>query len=66
MKAMNFQDHIPSILNDNFKDHSVLVFNLPSREDATEHCQYSKLLGEPLRAILQFNPSDIYKNFFFG
>ena len=28
MKAMNFQDDIPSLLIDNFKDHYVLVFDL--------------------------------------
>ena len=30
MKAMNFQDYIPSIPIDNFKDHYVLVFDLSS------------------------------------
>ena len=38
MKAMNFQDDIPSIPVDNFKDHNVLVFDLTSMQDATEHC----------------------------
>ena len=33
-KAMNFQDHIPSIPIDNFKDHYVLVFDLTSMQDA--------------------------------
>ena len=38
-KALNFQDDIPSIQIDNFKDHYVLVFHLISMEDATEnHC----------------------------
>ena len=36
MKAMNFQDDIPSIPNDTFKDHYVLVFDLTSKQDATE------------------------------
>ena len=30
MKAMNFEDDIPSIPVDNFKDHCVLVFDLTS------------------------------------
>ena len=35
MKAMNFHDDIPSVPIDNFKDHSVLVFDLTSMQDAT-------------------------------
>ena len=38
MKAMNFQDDIPSFPIDNFKDHKVLVFDLNSTQDATENC----------------------------
>ena len=34
MKAMNFQDDIPSFPVDNFKDHYVLVFDLTSMQDA--------------------------------
>ena len=37
MKTMNFQDDIPSIPIDNFKDHYVLVFDLTSMQDATEN-----------------------------
>ena len=48
MKAMNFQDDIPSIPIDNFKDHFVLVFDLTSMQNATEKCQYPELVGEPL------------------
>ena len=55
MKAMNFQDDIPSNPVDNFKDHHVLEFNLTSMQDATEHCHYSELLGEPLRLELYFS-----------
>ena len=54
MKAMNFQVDIPSILNDNFKDHYALVFDLTSMRDATEKCHYPKLVGEPLRLELKF------------
>ena len=35
-KAMNFQDNIPSLPVDNFKDHYILVFDLTSMQDATE------------------------------
>ena len=54
MKAMNFQDEIPSIPIDNFKDHSVLVFDLTSMQDATENCHYPELIEEPLRLELNF------------
>ena len=57
MKAMNFQDDIPSIPIDDFKDHYVLVFDLTSMQDATEKCHYPELVGEPLRLKLNFtNP----------
>ena len=54
MKAMNFQDDIPSIPIENFKDHYVLVFHLTSMQDATENCHYPELVGEPLRLELNF------------
>ena len=54
MKAMNFQDHIPSIPIHNFKDHYVLVFDLTSMQDATANCHYPKLVGEPLRLEINF------------
>ena len=57
MKAINFQDDIPSIPIDGFKDHYVLVFELTSMQDATENCPYPELVGEPLRLELNFtNP----------
>ena len=49
MKAINFQDDIPSIPIDDFKHHYVLVFDLTSVHDATENCHYTELVGEPLR-----------------
>ena len=55
MKAMNFQDDIPSIPINDFKDHYVLVFDSTSMQDATENCHYSELVGEPLRLELIFN-----------
>ena len=54
MKAMNFQDDIPSIPIDDFKDHYVLVFDLTSMQDASENCHYPELVGEPLRLELNF------------
>ena len=54
MKAMNFQDDIPSIPIDKFKDHYVLVFDLTSIQDVTENCHYPELVGEPLRLKLNF------------
>ena len=55
MKAMNFQDDISSIPVDNFRDHYVLVFDLTSMQDATEHCHYPELIGELLRLELYFS-----------
>ena len=55
MKAMIFQDDFPSISVDNFKDHYVLMLDLTSMQDATEHCQYPELIGEPLRLELYFS-----------
>ena len=52
MRAMNFQDDIPSIPIDNFKYHYVLVFDLTSMQDATENCHFPKLVGELLRLEL--------------
>ena len=54
-RAMNFQDDIPSIPVDKFKDHYVLVFDLASMQDATEHCHYPELIEKPLRLELYFS-----------
>ena len=54
MKAMNFQDDIPSIPIDDFKDHYVLVFDLTSMQDDTEKFHYPELVGEPLGLELNF------------
>ena len=53
-RAMNFQDDIPSIAIDIFKDHYVLLFDLTSMQDATENCYYPELVGEPLMLELNF------------
>ena len=44
MKAMNFQDDIPSTPTDDFKDHYVLVIDLTSMKEATENCHYPDML----------------------
>ena len=54
MKAMNFQDDIPSIPIDNFEKTYVLVFDLTSMQGGTEKCHYPELVGEPLRLELNF------------
>ena len=54
MKAMNFQDEVPSIPTDKFKDHCVLVFDLTSMQDANENCHYPEIVGEPLRLEVNF------------
>ena len=54
MEAINFQDDIPSIRIDGFKDHYVLVFDSTSMQDTTGNCHYLELVGEPLRLELNF------------
>ena len=54
MKAMNFQDDIPSIPVDNFKQRYLLVFDLTSTQNATENCHFPELVGEELRLELNF------------
>ena len=55
MKAMNFQDDNPSFPVDILEDHYVLMFHLTSMQDATKHCHYPKLIGEPLSLELYFS-----------
>ena len=57
MKAMDFQDDIPSIPIDDLNDQNVLVFDLTSMQDATEKCHYLEFVGEPLRLELIFTHS---------
>ena len=54
MKAMSFQDDIPSIPIENFNNHYVLVLPLTSMEVATDNCHYPELVGEPLKLELKF------------
>ena len=55
MKAMNFQDNMPPIPIDFFKDHFVLEFDLTSMQDATENCHNQEIVGEPVRLELNFD-----------
>ena len=55
MKTTNFQDDNASIPVDNFKDPYVIVFDLTSMQDATDHCHCPELFGEPLRLELYFS-----------
>ena len=57
MKATNLQDDIQSIPVDNSKDQYVLVFDVTSLQDATEHCHYHypEIIGDPLRLELYFS-----------
>ena len=54
MRAMTFQEDIPSSAIDGFKNHYVLVLDLTSMQKATEKCHYLELVGEPLRLELNF------------
>ena len=54
MKAMNFQDDIPSIPVDKINNHLVIVFELTSVQHATEKCHYPKLFGQPPGQKLKF------------
>ena len=52
MKAMNFQDDIPSNPIDVFKDHYVTVFDLTAKQDDTENFHYPEKVGKHLRLEL--------------
>ena len=62
MKAMNFQDDIPSIPIDNFKDHYVLVFDLTSMQDVTEifQCRSTSWRATEAGAKLYFSSRTLY------
>ena len=54
MKALSFQEDIPSIPSYNLKNQDALVFDMNSMQDATEKCHYPALVKEPLRLELNF------------
>ena len=53
MKAVNFKEEIPALPNNLFQNHNVLVFDLPSLQDARENFDYPELSVEsiPLEII---------------
>ena len=65
---MIFQDGIPSIRIDDFKDYYALEFDLTSMQDATENCHYLELVGESLRQELNFThrPEHVTELFVLG
>ena len=54
MKATKFQVDLPSLPDDNFKDHYVLVFDLTSSQVAFQKCYYPELVKKPLQLELNF------------
>ena len=51
---MKFQEDVPSIPINSFKDQYIILFDLASKQDATENCQNSELVAEPLKLELNF------------
>ena len=51
---MKFQDDIPPIPIDIFKEHYVVVFDLTVMQDDTENCHCSELVAEALRLEINF------------
>ena len=49
VKAVKYEDDIPSVFIDNFKNHYVLVLDLTSKQGVTQDCHDPELVGEPLR-----------------
>ena len=54
MKAVNFQDDITSIPTDFFKEHSVLLFDLTSMQDALKNFPQPDSVEKPLKLKLNF------------
>ena len=48
MKAMNSNEEIPALQNNQFQNHYILVFNLTSLQNAGENIQYPELGGESI------------------
>ena len=61
MKEMNFQDDVPSIPIDDFKNQYVVVFDLTWRQDANKNCHYPEAIAEAIR--LELNFSHLLQNF---
>ena len=57
MKAMNFNEEIPALLNHQFQNHYILIFDLTSLQDAGESIHYPELSGEIIRLEMFFDRS---------
>ena len=49
MKAMQFNEDLPTLPMEDFQNHHILVFDLTSLQDAAEQLHYRELSGESLR-----------------
>ena len=49
MKAMQFNEDFSALLTEDFQNHSILVFDLTSLQDAAEQLHYPELSRESLR-----------------
>ena len=49
MKAMNFNEEIPALTNNLFRNQYVLVFDLTSLQDAGENIHYPEINGESIQ-----------------
>ena len=49
MKAINFNDEVPSLSNNIFQNHYVHVFDMTSLQDSGENIHYAELSGESIR-----------------
>ena len=54
MKAMQFNEDFPALPMEDFQNHYILVFDLTSLQDATEHLHYPELSVESLRLEMFF------------
>ena len=55
MKAMNYNEEIPALLNNLFQNHYVLVFDLTSLQDAGENIHYPELRAESIQLEIFFD-----------
>ena len=57
MKAMNFNEEIHALLNHQFENHYILVFDLTSPEEAGENIHFSELSCESVWLEMFFDRS---------
>ena len=56
-KAVSFKEEIPALLNHQFENHYILVFNLYSLQEAGENIHYPEHSGESIRLETLFDRS---------